>query len=828
MGKHKSKKLSSASTSTSTQHDDTGKGEGDAAAPKRRKHKHKQQHHDDAIATSINTSNADTSNDSDSDVSVNIRDYENADRVKSWIRDDMKKTKVLDLSSDDDTDTDTSTHHDDPSDKRSMDEFHINESYATKYMSDKSREEMSKKAQRQHRQQSLATQVQEALKNDIAYKHDTLIHKNSSNDSDSDNGNSDSDDESDSSDDLDESLLKDDSNDGTFDILTALQRKDYDEAHKIARTKHQAASSSSTSSSDIDCNDASDSQSRKRKRDDADGDDSSSSSRYTQKLKQKTALQQHLIDSLAHAASESDSENDESVPSRMTHAREIEAAKIAFRQAANDDDDNDDNNNGNDEDDDDISSLLTVKATTAEQARREKEEQDRFQKQVQDATEQLQAGTSTIKELSAGDKFLRDFILHRWYAKEDSGHNFDNDDMHMSDENKSSSDSPLLPPASEILGDNPSLEQPSLDDEIEYDDLNDAFESRYNFRFEEGQTKVQTYPRAITDSMRKSDTSRREKREAAKQRREEEKRRKKEEIKRLKAMKQKELHEQLSTIAKASGIDVNKLKLEDLLNEFNDDEYDQRMNDLYNQEFYSNNSADGKGAVDTEESIAAMLADEAKYDDSKYESSYKNSSSSKDETTQQLKRKAKELISQHEYDVSQYDYEDIIGGDLPVRFKYRDVEADSMGLDLIEIIEKPDNVLNSIVGMKKYAPYRDEYPRHSKYDDDDDNRAKQPKWKRQATLSKNYRPREGIKLYDSAKQQQQATIHSKKHSNDKKKQKQQYADGNLKSKNVSVNNNRSDANNMTSTSTATPHDQDGKLSASAKRRIRKQKLQQDK
>ena len=52
------------------------------------------------------------------------------------------------------------------------------------------------------------------------------------------------------------------------------------------------------------------------------------------------------------------------------------------------------------------------------------------------------------------------------------------------------------------------------------------------------------------------------------------------------------------------------------------------------------------------------------------------------------------------------DYEDAIG-DLKCRFKYREVEADTFGMSVEDILFSDDKQLNAVVGMKKLAPYRD-------------------------------------------------------------------------------------------------------------------------
>jgi len=58
----------------------------------------------------------------------------------------------------------------------------------------------------------------------------------------------------------------------------------------------------------------------------------------------------------------------------------------------------------------------------------------------------------------------------------------------------------------------------------------------------------------------------------------------------------------------------------------------------------------------------------------------------------------------------QLDYEDIIGGDLPTRFKYEKVHPESHGLTVRDILYKDDKELNQVVSLKKLATYRHDLP----------------------------------------------------------------------------------------------------------------------
>ncbi|KAJ3175536.1 hypothetical protein HK101_010641, partial [Irineochytrium annulatum] len=76
----------------------------------------------------------------------------------------------------------------------------------------------------------------------------------------------------------------------------------------------------------------------------------------------------------------------------------------------------------------------------------------------------------------------------------------------------------------------------------------------------------------------------------------------------------------------------------------------------------------------------------------------------------QQQKKGKMSLEEYLDEVYQLDYEDMIG-DLPTRFKYRQVPADTFGLTPAEILLAPDSSLNRLVGLKQIAPYRSEHLR---------------------------------------------------------------------------------------------------------------------
>ena len=95
-----------------------------------------------------------------------------------------------------------------------------------------------------------------------------------------------------------------------------------------------------------------------------------------------------------------------------------------------------------------------------------------------------------------------------------------------------------------------------LDDDAEFDEVAERFESSYNFRFEEPDAEhIPSFPRAV-ESVRRP-TEHAERRHAARERRQErkdaEKAQRREEVKRLKGLKAREVEMKLEHIGKEGG-----------------------------------------------------------------------------------------------------------------------------------------------------------------------------------------------------------------------------------------------------------------------------------
>jgi protein KRI1 len=104
----------------------------------------------------------------------------------------------------------------------------------------------------------------------------------------------------------------------------------------------------------------------------------------------------------------------------------------------------------------------------------------------------------------------------------------------------------------------------------------------------------------------------------------------------------------------------------------------------------------------TNDEDVAYAPDGGNYEDDNGDGDEEELQTVKKESEVERKLKAKMLD-----ELYKLDYEDMIG-DMPTRFKYRQVEANSYGLSTEEILFAKDTTLKQFVSLKKMAPYGDE------------------------------------------------------------------------------------------------------------------------
>ncbi|KAH9925911.1 Krr1-domain-containing protein [Epithele typhae] len=281
-------------------------------------------------------------------------------------------------------------------------------------------------------------------------------------------------------------------------------------------------------------------------------------------------------------------------------------------------------------------------------------------------------------------------------------------------------------------------------DEDEFEEVADRFESSYNFRFEEpGAQEIAWHPRNLASTVRREDTTRKEAREKKKARKEEELLKKREEVKRLKALKMKELRAKLERIGHEGGeslADVEALQTLDLEADWDPEAHDRKMAELYANDA----PAGGWGDFDGDEGdmekptwddnidITDIVADDGGDPSSSKKKKKKKKKSRDDDgdaggvdvdemdaaverksreedeeewdgTEEMRKRKLEEYMDE----IYGLDFNDMVAG-MPTRFRYAKVEDQDFGLSPAEILTATDAELNVYMGLKKYAPYRKE------------------------------------------------------------------------------------------------------------------------
>ncbi|XP_073288138.1 protein kri1-like [Primulina huaijiensis] len=279
------------------------------------------------------------------------------------------------------------------------------------------------------------------------------------------------------------------------------------------------------------------------------------------------------------------------------------------------------------------------------------------------------------------------------------------------------------------------------EDEIE---RQEDYEREFNFRFEENAgDRVMGHSRRVEGSVRKKENSRKLQRDRKDERIAQAEFERMEELKYLKNLKKKEINEKLQKIREVSGIGKSDKSLLDedyLEEEFDPEEYDRKMGEAFDDEYYKAEDVDpefGSGSdedggtfqkpdFDEEDELLGLPKN---WDDVKesgegfasarrrilertegdgdenelLEDGCNESKRSKKRKPSEIEKAVREQLMEEYYKL---DYEDTVG-DLKTRFKYRPVKPRRYGLTPDQIVKMDEKDLNQYVSLKKLAPYRE-------------------------------------------------------------------------------------------------------------------------
>lgn len=287
-------------------------------------------------------------------------------------------------------------------------------------------------------------------------------------------------------------------------------------------------------------------------------------------------------------------------------------------------------------------------------------------------------------------------------------------------------------------------QQQSLDeDDSDFDEKADEFETKYNFRFEAGEeaSQIVSYGRDVVDAhsiRRDTETPRQRQRRVKAEAKEQLKKQREVDRNRFKQLKVKEVMDKLAKIKQVAGIAEDEefgIREEDLDADFVEDEWDEKMKRAFGDEFYG--KQDTKPEWNDDIDINDIVPEYKSSDDDEEENDG-DINSDHHETEQKISRRqqkklekkakleSKKLKSKVEefVDTQIIPYTDadeiasatskkaksadtVSSADPQFKFRYREVSPESFNMEPADILLADDKQLNEFVGLKKFAPYRE-------------------------------------------------------------------------------------------------------------------------
>ncbi|ANB14651.1 Kri1p [Sugiyamaella lignohabitans] len=268
----------------------------------------------------------------------------------------------------------------------------------------------------------------------------------------------------------------------------------------------------------------------------------------------------------------------------------------------------------------------------------------------------------------------------------------------------------IVPAYGDIVGD---------EDDEEFDDIADDFETAYNFRYEDpNAAEIVSYARNESTLRRKGDNSRKRAREQKTELKKQEEQSKKAEVNKIKKKKVNEVLSKFEKLKEVIDDDETAAQFEnmDLLEgDFDASEWDKRMEQVFNETFYSkkdkNFAGDDKADEEDKDDETKEEPDEPKENIKEAEDEEPERRSRKDKheakkEKQKMRQIAEQFVEANLDLALEQEKIDLVSSG--TKFRYREVSPDSYGLTARDILLADDKDLNEFVGIKKLAPFRDE------------------------------------------------------------------------------------------------------------------------
>lgn len=349
-----------------------------------------------------------------------------------------------------------------------------------------------------------------------------------------------------------------------------------------------------------------------------------------------------------------------------THIQEQDELRNAFHGVGEEADSDDD--------------VLVPRKRTLEESKLEDDEYQAFLSEqlgkdgVQDdLLSQLKSGNSENPE---GEEFLMNYVLNRGWIDKDADR---------------------VPSYDQIVD--------SDEEFADWEDRAEKFETTYNFRFEQpGATEITTHPRDI-QSVRRKDEKRKKERETKVVREKSAKQERLEELNRLKNLKKAELETKIRKIEEVTGrpMDFDEI---DLDGDFDPDQWDKKMIDRFNDDFYGEKEDKPTWDDDIEIDDLAILQDASDVDTMDPDAREPRivESSSAAGPARMTKREEKSRKRKIDALVDAAVPEPLgPGGRM---FRYRQTDPETFGLSVEDILFADEAKLNEYAGLKKLASFK--------------------------------------------------------------------------------------------------------------------------